>query len=103
MLLGNETVKESDVVSHRDCALGKWYYSEGVQTCSALPEFVRLGKLHEDMHNAVKKTVRLWNEGKRNEAGVMGNKVYELSEEVIAMIDELGRSQERWAGELVAA
>ncbi len=95
MLLGTERVTEADVVSHRDCALGKWFYGAGKRTCGKFPEYSHLGKVHEEMHDTVKKAVRFWNEGKMEEAQAAGERVYQLSEEVIRLIDELDECHQR--------
>ncbi|MGA9120475.1 MAG: methyl-accepting chemotaxis protein [Bacteroidota bacterium] len=89
LLQGKETVDENSVVSHRDCALGKWYYSMGQTEFGNGAVFVALGKKHEEMHHSVKKTATLWNSGRKAEAREVGEAVYRLSDEVVNLLDEL--------------
>ena len=95
MLLGTEQVREADVVSHKECMLGRWYYGDGRQTCARFPVFAQLGSAHEEMHIAVMKTVRLWNNGETAEAEKMSKVVYKLSATVISLLGELEQCQTR--------
>jgi methyl-accepting chemotaxis protein len=51
---GRKDANEVKVVSHRDCKLGKWLYSEGMSSYGHLAEMQDLEKHHETMHHCVK-------------------------------------------------
>jgi uncharacterized phage infection (PIP) family protein YhgE len=89
LLLGEELIEEKDLLSHRDCKLGKWYYSRGQTQFGGNAVFVELGQKHEEMHNAVKKVVRLLRDGQRGAAQREAEKVYRLSEQVVHLLDQL--------------
>jgi methyl-accepting chemotaxis protein len=93
LLAGKEHLEESQVASHRDCQLGKWYYDAGQQEFGSEPTFVELGRKHEEMHKAVRKTAALWNADRKNEARITAEHVYRLSGEVVGLLDELDKVQ----------
>ncbi|WP_301109911.1 globin-coupled sensor protein [Sporosarcina sp.] len=56
MLLGLETVKPSDVSSHNDCRLGKWYHSEETRKrLGHLSSFIEIDQYHADVHKYARK------------------------------------------------
>jgi len=89
LLLGEESFEGKDIVSHRDCKLGKWYYGRGQSEFGGEAVFVELGQKHEEMHDAVKKVARLWHDGQREAAEREAEKVYRLSDQVVRLLDEL--------------
>ncbi len=89
VLAGIEKIKEEEVVSHRDCKLGKWYYNAGQSEFQGNETFVLLGQKHEAMHNAVRNAVRFYNNENLESAQREAQKVYELSDAVVHLLDEL--------------
>lgn len=92
LLLGREQIKPEDVPTHRDCKLGKWYYSDGQKTCGGNQIFERLGVEHEQMHNEVKLVAALWEKGDRAGADAHGKRVYDLCGVVVKSLNELERA-----------
>ena len=89
LLQGKEQVDENNVVSHRDCALGKWYYGPAQEEFRDDPVFAELGHKHEEMHNAVRATASLWNGGNQQSARERAQEVYALSDRVVELLDQL--------------
>ncbi|HUI65412.1 MAG TPA: methyl-accepting chemotaxis protein [Bacteroidota bacterium] len=89
LVAGKERIAEGDVVSHRDCQLGKWYYSSGQSELGNNDVFRKLGETHQEMHNLLRSVVKSWNEGRNREAKSHAEKVYDLSDRVIELLDEL--------------
>lgn len=89
LLTGKERIDEKEVVSHRDCKLGKWYYSLQGSAMATSQTFDDLGKRHEEMHKAVRHTVALYNKGDAAEARKSAEEVYRLSEVVVGLLDRL--------------
>ncbi len=89
MMAGKEDIAEKEVSSDRSCKLGIWYYGVGQAEFGNDHVFVTLGKKHEAMHDAIKSVVRLLKDGKRSDAELLAEEVYGLSDEIIALIDEL--------------
>jgi len=93
LISGKEKVEDSQIVSHRDCQFGKWYYADAASKYSGDPVFAEVGHKHEQMHNAVKNTVKAWNAGAKAEAKAQAEEVYKLSDEVIVLLDQLALVQ----------
>jgi methyl-accepting chemotaxis protein len=89
LVSGKEHIDPNEVSSHRDCKLGKWYYGEGQSSFGNDHVFTKLGQKHEEMHTAVRKSVGAWNGGRKDEARTFADQVYQLSNEVIELLDQL--------------
>jgi methyl-accepting chemotaxis protein len=84
---GKATLTDSEAVSERDCALGHWYYSEGMKNYGNIPEMRQIEKPHTDLHRMVKEIMRLKNAGKLKEAEKAYEKIGPLSGEVVSLLD----------------
>jgi methyl-accepting chemotaxis protein len=84
---GKATLTDSEAVSERDCALGHWYYSEGMKNYGNIPEMRQIEKPHTDLHRMVKEVMRLKNTGKLKEAEKAYEKIGPLSGEVVSLLD----------------
>ncbi len=92
LLLGAAHMNASEVVTHKDCQLGRWYYGEGSTALSSHPAYAELGIKHRDMHDAVRKVVELWNAGDQARAEELAHHVYELSDAVVQLLTDLEHS-----------
>lgn len=91
-LNGSGTMTESEAVSHRDCDLGKWLYSDGTANYGHLPAFQELERIHKDMHAAVKDIVTLKNSGKMDEAHARFNDLTATSDRIIDLLDQMNKT-----------
>jgi len=57
-------IAEAEVVSHKDCDLGRWLYSEGMAEFGTLREMHDLERVHVDLHITAKKIFDLKKAGK---------------------------------------
>jgi methyl-accepting chemotaxis protein len=89
LLLGKEKLASNEVMSHQDCKLGKWYYGDGKASLGTDNDFIKLGQVHEEMHTAVKSVVVAIKNGRQDEAERLAKKVYNSSEVVISLLDQL--------------
>lgn len=55
---GKSSLKESEAVSHHDCAFGKWYYSDGKQKYGQMTEFRSIEGPHERLHAKVREAIQ---------------------------------------------
>ncbi|MBP0048366.1 type IV pili methyl-accepting chemotaxis transducer N-terminal domain-containing protein [Marinobacterium sp. AK62] len=55
---GKSSLKESEAVSHHDCAFGKWYYSDGKKDYGHMPEFQAIEDPHELLHAKVREAIQ---------------------------------------------
>ncbi|MCE1188103.1 MAG: methyl-accepting chemotaxis protein [Ignavibacteria bacterium] len=90
VLIGEEKIADSNVLSHFDCALGKLYYSQDWKSkYSESKTYQTLGTDHELMHNTLKAIITCHNSGKTNEAYIEADKLYDLSDKVVAKLNQL--------------
>jgi len=62
-LNGEMTMSEAEAVSHHDCELGKWLYSDGLAHFGTIPEFRELESTHAKLHSYVKGIINSKNTG----------------------------------------
>ncbi len=86
---GKETITKEQAVSHKDCDLGKWLYSEGLEKYKQFEEMHKLEKVHEELHAVIKKVVEL--KDKHDAAGAEAEykKVEGISSTIIGYLDSL--------------
>ncbi len=85
-LEGKGGLTQERAISHKDCSLGKWMYTEGLQHYSTIPAMKNLEKVHINLHEIVKKIVFLKNEGKAAEADAEFLKIGPISDEIINLL-----------------
>ncbi len=56
---GQAFISESEIVSHEECDLGRWLYSEGISQYGTIPEIVKLEKIHKRLHKSVLDIVKM--------------------------------------------
>ncbi|OGS66690.1 MAG: hypothetical protein A2Z87_06310 [Gallionellales bacterium GWA2_54_124] len=83
IMAGRKNVAEVKVVSHRDCKLGQWLYSEGMNKYGNLPVMNTLEHDHMCMHDNVRKVVESMQSGDRTQAAVASREVELLSGKVV--------------------
>lgn len=91
VLDGKETMSESEATSPRDCALGKWLYSDGLQSFGSIPAMKTLESTHKEMHAAVRTVLRALNSGDKPGAEREFKTVSSLSEKIVQLLDEIER------------
>jgi methyl-accepting chemotaxis protein len=65
---GKESLTMKQAVSHRDCDLGKWIYSEGITHLGESDTFNKLEKCHAGLHADIKEIISLKDQGKNSQA-----------------------------------
>ncbi len=68
ILYGAQLNDEAPVLSHYECAVGKWIYSHALKAYAHIPEMLELEKVHADIHTSAGELVALYKEGKVEEA-----------------------------------
>lgn len=90
MFLKLEHIQPSDVSSHKDCRLGKWYFSEASkQRFGHLPAYRELNIYHEQVHTAAKHSVEAYTAGNIKQAEEYLSQINAASEKVLHYITEL--------------
>jgi hypothetical protein len=67
ILYGAE-IDEIPVISHYECAVGKWIYNHALKVYGHIPEMLELEKIHADIHTSASELVKKYKEGKVEEA-----------------------------------
>ena len=76
-------------VGPHDCDLGKWLDAVGMPKYGRIPTMQTLGAVHEEMHAAVRGVLALQFSGDREAAEREYARVVRLSDQVVALLDEL--------------
>ncbi len=67
-ILYGADMDEAPVVSHFECAVGKWIYGHALQQYDHIPEIHELERVHAAIHTSAKELVALYKSGKVIEA-----------------------------------
>ncbi|KPN97168.1 methyl-accepting chemotaxis protein [Lysinibacillus sp. ZYM-1] len=90
MFLGLEHVEPSDVSSHKDCRLGKWYTaSRTVERFGHLQDYHELDNYHSRVHESAKHAAEAFKAGDIAQADIHLKKVDEASTQVLYYINNL--------------
>jgi methyl-accepting chemotaxis protein len=90
-LLGSDGVRETELVSPKECALGKWIYGEGRTKYGKDSEMQQLEQEHARMHELAEKMVRLRNTASGEDPLKYFATFQALSERVVGLLTSLGR------------
>jgi len=88
---GSVPMSEAEAVSHRDCELGKWLYSEGIYTYGAITEMQELEKIHAELHSYVRDIVTLKNSGDVSGAETRFHNLDSVSKTIMNLLDVLDK------------
>lgn len=86
---GRKSLSHEEAVSHHDCVLGKWYYTEGMKNYGDIPQMKAIEKPHAEMHRLIKDIVNLKKKDKTVEAEAIYQKIGPLSGEIINLLEEV--------------
>jgi chemotaxis signal transduction protein len=88
---GKDNLTLAEASSHKDCALGKWLYSSGIQQFGKLPEVQQLENLHQQFHGAVREVIAFQTSGDiaRSERELV--RVESLSTQIAFLLTEIER------------
>jgi len=89
MVHHGEMIPRDQLVSHKKCALGTWYYSVGQQQFGHLPEFQAIEAPHERLHQIAAQAVDAVEKGDRARAEQLLNAIRDTSQEIVAWLDRL--------------
>ena len=88
-LAEGENHSEGLAISHRDCELGKWLYSRGLQKYDHYPLILELERTHQDLHLIARRIMEMRDSGDRDGARQEFRRMAQLSDELIAQLMEL--------------
>ena len=88
-LNGHSTLTLDQATSHKDCALGQWYYGEGVRDFGAIKDFRIIEAPHARMHATVRRIIELKEAGHIAEAEEEFLKIGPLSHLIVEALSRL--------------
>ncbi len=86
---GRGQLQPSEAVSHRECQLGQWYYSDGMEGLGHIPEMRTLEEPHEELHRLIKEIIDLREAGRVDEAEAAFRRVDTLSTGIVELLDRI--------------
>ncbi len=78
-----EELTQAQVVSHRECDLGKWLYEDGLRVYGEHEEMQDMEKIHKEMHSHITSIIDAKTDGNMNDAEELYNKVSLCSSQVV--------------------
>jgi methyl-accepting chemotaxis protein len=94
MLAGQVKLTPDEVMDHRSCAFGTWYYGDDTRVLRAVPEFIQTGKEHQEFHRQTREAVRLYNDGNKDAARSLSEELGRRSETLFALLDRLASDED---------
>jgi methyl-accepting chemotaxis protein len=85
-LTGEIELRETDVSSHKDCAFGKWYYSDGLSKHGDLPSLREVEDPHRQLHELAREVVKTKLAGDPRRAAELAGRVNVLSERIYGLL-----------------
>ncbi len=82
-------IPRNELVSHKDCALGQWYYSVGMATLGHLQSFKDLEPLHARLHQIASLAVDAMEKGDKTTAESLLAEMRGISQQIVAGLDRL--------------
>jgi methyl-accepting chemotaxis protein len=83
---GKGSLTREQAVSHKDCILGKWYYSEGMQQYGSMAEMRQLELPHAELHSLIRNIISLRESGNAADAEQQYLKIEPLSRQIVQML-----------------
>jgi methyl-accepting chemotaxis protein len=88
--LNNGTVLDpAQLPDHRSCRFGKWYFSEGMETCGTLPGFKAVDGPHAKIHAMAKEAVIASRAGDKEKATHIYREMEDVSGKIAELLDQI--------------
>jgi aerotaxis receptor len=85
-------VTKEAVCSHRECALGKWYYTDGMKQYKESQSFRQIEAPHERLHHIVKEVFQLCQKGEQNKAEKLYKELGPISDQIVTLLEKTQHS-----------
>ncbi len=83
---GRKALTHAEAVSHRDCALGKWLYRQGLAQYGHIDDMRTMEKRHERLHAVIREIIDLKEAGRNEEAERRYREIEQLSGEIVGLL-----------------
>ncbi|MES2765115.1 MAG: PAS domain-containing protein [Bacteroidota bacterium] len=88
ILFGGE-VDEAPVLSHHECAVGKWIYGHALKEYGHIPEMQELERVHEDIHTSARDLITLYKGGKQDDARRGLSEMEKIADHLVGLLTTL--------------
>lgn len=86
---GKATLTKQQASSHKDCALGQWYYQEGLKNYGHLHEMRELEPPHTQLHHIIHSIIHAREQGDHAQAERLYSKIEPLSREIVTLLSRI--------------
>jgi len=86
---GQEPLTDAHTVSHKECDLGKWLYSDGLKLYGDLASMQEMEDVHEKMHGYIGEIIKQYNSGNKDEAEKLYQQVAQCSDTVVRCLSSV--------------
>lgn len=88
---GQSTLTREQAVSHHNCVLGKWYYTDGMANFGKIDSMRAIAAPHEELHGIIRRVIEAKEGGRKDEAEQLFAKVEPLSRRIVELLQETKR------------
>lgn len=88
----SSAISKEQVCSHKECDLGRWYYSDDVKKYKNITYFKQIEAPHARLHQVIKEVYALYEEGEMEQAEELYQELEPLSSEIVELLDKTENS-----------
>jgi methyl-accepting chemotaxis protein len=86
---GKRELAENRLASHRDCELGKWLYSKGMERYGTILNMQHLEKVHVELHRITKQILEFKKTGNIALAEKEYARLEQISDKIISLLTSI--------------
>lgn len=92
-LQGDESaISKEQICSHKECDLGRWYYSEGMTKYKNSTYFQNIEKPHARLHQIIHDVYNMYERGELDQATDLYAELEPLSDKIVDLLDKTEKS-----------
>jgi len=88
---GSRSLTRAEAVSHRDCTLGKWLYSQGMERYGHIEDMQQMEQEHEKLHALIREIIDLKERGNSQAAEARYKDIETLSGLIVSLLKAVER------------
>ena len=85
-ILYGASMDEAPVLSEYECGVGKWIYNHALSVYGEIPDMQTLEKVHAEIHAVARELIKLYKEGKVDEARLGLTKVENVADHLVSLL-----------------
>jgi methyl-accepting chemotaxis protein len=92
MYYSDESIDPAKIADHKDCRLGKWYFSNESANFKGMPEFSLIESPHREIHELARSAAQAYRDGDKPKALDLIKQLDAVSEKVIECLENFMRA-----------